>query len=233
MLVIVVITLAILAFKYKNNTSPKKKENQPVEKIKIDPSVPDISLPFSNEPKDVAWAVFQEYLSYNKTRNLEGVKSVVYKIAPICQNPKNKTDCENRMGSAYSYGSLLKKEDFINVWSDEKQTILTTDFKIEENDNTIGRSRAIIFFVKDEKRKLRMLSFSPFKGAITEKGEASEEELNDRLVIFTEDKDEDGVADYQEQCLGLKKGETCISTNPKLRDTNGDSWWDGVEALMK
>lgn len=202
------------------------------EKIKIDPNIPGQTLPFSNSPKDVAWEVFQKYLVFNKNKNIEGVKSVVYKIAPVCENPQTRIDCEARMGSAYAYGSALKKENFTNVWSDEKQTILATDFKIQEDESGVGRSRAIIFFIKDEAGNLRMLSFSPRKGAFTQKSEASREEYMDRIILYTEDKDNDGAVDYIEECIPADMKDTCAPTNPKLRDTDGDGWWDGVEDLM-
>ena len=192
-----------------------------------------MTLPFSNDPKDVTWALFQKYLSYNKSQNLEGVKSIVYKVASVCNDLKTTIDCKARMNLAYLYGSILKKEDFTNVWSDEKQTILSTDFKIQEDENVIGRSRSIIYFIKDEAGNLKMLSFNPFKGTVTDKSTASKEELNYRIIRYTEDNDKDGIADYDEECLAVKEGEVCTKTNPKIRDTDGDGFWDGVEALMK
>ncbi|MCL5795445.1 MAG: hypothetical protein M1338_03740, partial [Patescibacteria group bacterium] len=139
----------------------------------VTPEFPGQTLPLSNTPKDIAWDFFQKYLAYNKNHNLEGVKSVVYKMAPVCDDPKTLIDCEARMGSAYSYGSALVKSDFVNFWSDEKQAILSTDFVIQEDETVIGRNRAIIYFLKDETGNLKLLSFSPRKGAFTSKGTAS------------------------------------------------------------
>ncbi|OHB09138.1 MAG: hypothetical protein A3G46_02930 [Candidatus Zambryskibacteria bacterium RIFCSPLOWO2_12_FULL_39_16] len=241
MLVLVVIILAIFAFKYKSNfsstatTTPTVEANNPSDNggiVEINPQFPGQTLPLSNDPKDIAWAVFQKYLNYNKDLNLEGVRSIVYKIASVCNDPKTTIDCKARMNSAYQYGSALKKENFVNVWNDKKQTILVTDFWTEEDDISAGRFRAIIFFVRDESGSLKLLSFSPFKGVTTGKSIASKKEIDDRLIIYTEDNDQDGIADYEEQCLGATEGQTCTKTNPKLRDTNGNGLWDGVEALM-
>lgn len=208
-----------------------KNEENNIEKVKIDPNIPGMTLPLSNDPKDVAWALFQKYLGYNKIQDLDGVRSTVYKVASVCDDPKTTIDCKARMSLAYQYGSALKKEDFVNVWSDEKQIILSTDFKTEENVDTLRRTRSIIFFVIDDTGDIRMLSFSPFKGAITSKGAASKEEFDYRILRYTEDKDKDGAMDYHEECLDAKEGEACTKTNPKVRDTDGDGWWDGVEAL--
>ena len=155
---------------------------------------------------------------------------MVYKIAPVCEDPKLRIDCEGRMGSAYSYGSTLKKEDFTNVWSDEKQIILSTDFWLESSEDMdqYGRFRSIIFFVKSE-TGWKLLSFSPTKGGATNKGAASQEEIDARLIRYTEDKDEDGA----EECIPAETKDTCVATNPKIRDTDGDGLWDGVEALMR
>ncbi|OHA87812.1 MAG: hypothetical protein A3A96_00500 [Candidatus Zambryskibacteria bacterium RIFCSPLOWO2_01_FULL_39_39] len=214
-------------------STPKVEEGGLHTGIQIKPELPGQTLPFSNDPKDLAWAVFQKYLGYNKDQNLEGVRGVVYKVASVCEDPKTTIDCKARMNLAWEYGNVLKKEDFVNVWEDSKQIILATDFKTREDDSIIGRDRSIIFFVRDENKNLKMLSFSPFKGVIVNKGTASQEELNDRIVRYTEDKDKDGIADYDEECLAVKEGQTCTQTNPKIRDTDGDGLWDGIEALIQ
>ena len=122
MLVLVVIILAIFAFKYKSNfsstatTTPTVEANNPSDNggiVEINPQFPGQTLPLSNDPKDIAWAVFQKYLNYNKDLNLEGVRSIVYKIASVCNDPKTTIDCKARMNSAYQYGSALKKENLI------------------------------------------------------------------------------------------------------------------------
>jgi hypothetical protein len=241
--VIVVAILITLGFKYKNifsstaTTTPMAEEDDSqtdIGGIQIKPGSLGQTLPLSNDPKDVAWAVFQKYLAYNKNLDLESVKSVVYKVASVCEDPKTTIDCQSRMNSAYQFGNALKKEDFVNIWSDKNQTILSTDFHVEEDDVSIGRFRSIIFFIKDESGNFKLLSFSPFKGAAASKDTtASRKEIDDRLVTYTEDNDQDGIADYDEECLAVKEGQTCVKTNQKLRDTNGDGLWDGVEALMK
>lgn len=189
----------------------------------------------NNNDKNIAWAVFQEYLSYNQNQDLDGVKSIVYKVAPVCASEETLIDCKARMGTAYSYGSVLKEEDFINVWSDKKQIILATDFWTESIPvlDQYGRFRSIIFLIKGEDGEWKILSFSPTAGGVTTKGTATEEEVNERVVRYTEDNDLDGRPDYEEECLSVKEGQTCIKTDPKLRDTDGDGLWDGVQVLIE
>lgn len=231
-ILVLVLLAAVLLFvpRGEKTAKPASYDDEIFGGIKIRPNL-DFSLPWSTDPKDVAWEVFQKYLEYNKSQNLEGVKSTVYKISPVCEDPKTSIDCTARMGAAYKYGSKLNKDDFVNIWSDENQTILASNFKINEDDASIGRNRSIIFFVKDN-GVLKMLSFSPIKGATVQKGNASREELIDRITGYTEDKDNDGTADYDEECLSVKEGQTCVKTNPTLRDTDGNGFWDGVQALI-
>lgn len=236
-LVVVSFLLFSGAFKYDSSpiatTTPITESPAKSDLDQVEPEFPGQTLPLSNAPKDLAWDFFQRYLAYNKNHNLEGVKSVVYKVAPVCDDPKTLIDCEARMGSAYSYGSALVKEDFVNVWEDTKQIILATDFQTQEDETAIGRNRAIIYFLKDELGNLKLLSFSPRKGAFTSKGAASEEELNTRIILYTEDRDEDGLEDYIEECIPAEIKDTCVPTDPKLRDTDGNGLWDGIEYLMK
>ena len=199
-----------------------------------EPEAPEQTLPLANDPKTLAWNLFQKYVGFNKARDLDGVKSVVYKIAAVCLDPKTRIDCEARMGAAYEYGSALKKEDFVNVWSDERQTILVTDFWTEESSayESIGRFRSIIFFVKDDQGVLKLLSFTPSQGGATSKGSASDAELQGRIVRWTEDNDKDGLADYGEECLATNDSDECTKTNPRSRDTDSDGLWDGTEFFM-
>lgn len=230
---IVILGAVFLAFQ---NISLAPQTENPIDditKIQIDSNIPDQTLPLSNNLKDEVWEVFQKYLNYNKARDVEGVRSVVYRIAPVCEDPKLQIDCEGRMGLAYAYGSALKKADFVNVWSDEKQLILSTDFKISEDGTSISRNRSIIFFIKDERDNWRVLSFSPFKGASTGKGDAGVEEYTARIYLYTNDNDNDGLIDYIEECTPADIKETCVPTSPKERDTDGNGFWDGVQALME
>lgn len=222
------------------SAEPVVSENQEKTTIsdslkQIGSDLPGQTLPLSNDPKDVAWAVFQKYLGYNEDQNLEGVKNTVYKVASVCEDPKTTIDCKARMNLAYKYGSTLKKEDFKNIWSDEKQIILSTNFWTESSKDLdqYGRFRSIIFFIKGTDNEWKLLSFSPAKGGAINKGEASQEEVDQRLIRYTEDNDQDGRPDYEEECLQAQDKSTCTQTNPKLRDTDGNGFWDGVEALMK
>ncbi len=242
LIVSILIVVFVLFFVFKNISLAPSTENKIMpeenatstnQEISSIPILPKQNLPLSDDSKEMAWAIFQKYLGYNKDKNLDAVKSIVYKVNVVCESAVATDECKNRMDMAYAYGSALKKADFTNVWSDSKQTILSTDFKIDENDMAIGRNRAIMFFVKNNTSNLVLLSFSPFKGYVLEKASTTREELLSKLTDTTKDTDKDGIADYEEQCIFPYDVSTCIKTNPDLRDTDANGYWDGVQALMK
>jgi len=186
----------------------------------------------SNPIKDEAWNLFQKYLSYNNDKNLDGVKSVVYKISNVCNTDKPSNDCINRMSMAYFYGMQMKKDLFVNVWSDNRQVIMSTDFDTDTEATTTTRYHSAIFFVRGSDGALKLLSFSPILGSTLNTGSYSVDEIKQRLISLTEDGDKDGIADYQEQCKDAQEGRGCVKTDPTKRDTDGDGLWDGINFLI-
>lgn len=234
----VLIAVLVLFFIVKNisiaptleTTSENNLATSSTGQIKIEPNTLEQNLSPSSNLKEDAWAVFSEYLEYNKNLDIEGVKNSVYKIASVCNDPKTLSDCEGRMSAAYQYGSIFKKENFTNVWGDQKQVILSTDFKVEEDDASIARTRSIIFFVRDENKSLKLLSFSPSKGAVLAKASSTKEEILSKLNTYTLDSDQDGISNYDEQCISMPT--SCVKTDPQKRDTDGDGLWDSIESLI-
>jgi hypothetical protein len=225
-IVLIIVVIGVLFFGLK--TSAPKAEiptEKPIAEKIIATSTPVKVQPVSI--KDTAWAVFQKYLDFNKNHDLDGVKNSVYKVNVVCASSTITDECKNRMDSAYAYGIALNKKDFKNVWSDSKQIILATDFwteSIKELDE-YGRFRSLIFFVRGVDNKWKLLSFSPTKGNGLSKASSTQEEIDAKLISYTEDNDKDGIADFEES-----REQT---NNPALRDTDGDGFWDGVQALMK
>jgi hypothetical protein len=237
---LIVVIIIFLFFVFKKTSLAPSTETTPSETAKIENNLATTTAPVKTQPvsanansvKNNAWAVFQKYLGYNKDHNLDGVKAIVYKVNVVCESKVATDECKNRMDLAYSYGSALKKADFVNVWSDGKQTILATDFKLDEDNTFLTRTRAIMFFIGSGS-DLKLLSFSPFKGDTVEKSASTtRDELLKKLTLETADSDNDGIFDYQEECSSPYASANCIKTNPALRDTDGDGLWDGVEALL-
>lgn len=186
--------------------------------------------------RDQAWIVLNQYLAYAKAKNIEGLKTVSYQLSDSCKNytvsEENKKDCDAKMETVAFLGQELKKERFIYTWSDKKQIILATDFRNEENDVRISKSRGIVYFVIDSNGSIKLLSFNHAKGAFIDKANFPKEQWEERLTTFTADKDEDGKEDYLETCSSATQIKGCVKTDPTKKDTNGNGWWDGIEVLF-
>ena len=180
-----------------------------------------------------AWLVLQKYLNFAKYKNIDGLKNVSQQISSFCRDyslsEENKKECDARMDTVYQIGSTFSEKDFSHISFDKKQIILSTDYRYEENDTLISRNRAIIFFVIDNSGFIKLLSFNAAKGAILQKNSGPVDELKKKLITLTEDKDEDGLEDYLENCLSASQNESCVKTDPAKKDTNGDGIWDGIE----
>lgn len=238
LVVIIIIVFGVINFWPKPETQDLSPEPEPVPVYTETPTemseADESARPTAVDPKTEAWTVFGRYLAFNKDLDLDGVKSVVHKVAAVCNTAEPTDECKTRMTSAYSYGSEMNQADFVNVWNDGRQVILATDFWTEKSEdmNFYGRFRSLIIFIRGSDGKLRLLNFSPLKGGSTSLDSADSAELDERLIIWTEDKDQDGLADYEEECLHKPNDKSCVKTDPKKRDTNGDGWWDGVNALF-
>ncbi len=102
-----------------------------------------------------AWSTFQDYLKFAKNHDIEGVKSLSYQLSEVCANPATRADCETRMDSVYAIAHGFRLEDFKNVFYDEKQIILATDYM----DLGAGADpiKVVLYFVKDDKSQPKVL----------------------------------------------------------------------------
>lgn len=175
-----------------------------------------------------AWGVLQNYLEAAKNHDIERLKSLSYQVSESCQSAATSTDCNTKMDTVYFFGSGMQKRDFKNIWSDSKQIILSTDLKREENENMIGFSRAIVYFIIDDNGSIKLLKFSDSKGVSMNKEGRTIEEIDTYLQKRMHDEDMDGMEDEIEECLGQPV--ECVKTDPKNRDADEDGYWDGVQA---
>lgn len=185
--------------------------------------------------KEKSWAVLQKYVEFAKDKDIEGVRSLSYQLTDSCKKystEEEKKDCDARMGTVAFFGGAFAKKDFVHVWSDNKQIILATDFRIEENEEAISKTRSMIYFVIDS-GVVKILKFDPAKGTIMKKtSEVTKQERDAKLIEFTIDSDEDGAEDHLEKCLSVSQDATCTKTDPTKKDSDGDGFWDGIEALF-
>jgi len=155
-------------------------------------TAPNLELSFpspDNLLKEKAWNVFKNYLENAYEHDLPGLRMLSHQISNTCNNPEMKDACFSLMDNVYFIGSSFVKDDFKNIWSDEKQIILATDYR-QISIEALGINelvRNVIYFTIDKNGNPKILSF------------------ND-----TESKD----------------------FNPIIKDTDGDSWWEGIEVFF-
>ena len=132
----------------------------------------------------------------------------------------------------FFYGELAKlnKTDFVNVWRDDKQAILSTNPIRTDTADNYSYDKKQIFFIKDISL-WKVMNLDISAGSIPKSwGAEGEKELQSMPI----DSDKDGVADRVETCSGAEQyNSRCVKTDPNNRDTNGNGWWDGIEEDMK
>lgn len=182
------------------------------------------------------WTIFQNYLTFAKTHNLAGLKSLSYQLSTTCTDSTKTSDCNALMDSAYFFGKDMKEKDFVNIWFDDKQIILSTNFTRQDvGTTTAGYVRGIIYFVRDAGGNSKVLYFSPTDGVAVNKSKIAPDQLEARLLDMVKDSDKDGLPDLVETCAGYAVEANCPNkiTDPNKRDTNVNGWWDGVESYFK
>ncbi len=173
------------------------------------------------------WLAFEKYKAAAAAQDLAGMNLASRnQYIEIC---KSKEECDTVFGYLNQYLSQIKKEDYVNVWEDEKQIILSTNKEIQESDAEKLFGIKYLLFVKDENGMPKFLT-GLSDGQIREKADKTLDELDAELQLAITDTDKDGLFDARERCeVALRAGETCVKSDPNNRDTDSDGWWDGVE----
>ncbi|MFH1473182.1 MAG: hypothetical protein ABIF06_02115 [bacterium] len=247
---IVLIALGFLLTSTKNWTTNEKTGTEievvnpeQVDKDKLSISLPSITapnlnfaLPFIGNPlAEKAWNIFQGYLRGAHEHDLPGIRVLSHQISDTCNDPAQEETCYYLMDSVYTLGSSFEKNVFTHIWSDEKQIILATDYKQvdDEQAEVRGLTRAMLYFTLDKNGNPKVLSFNNISGVFLRKTELDDEVINTRLQEMVADTDEDGLSDEAELCLSTNfSSRECVKSDPEIRDTNGDGWWDGIEIFF-
>ena len=74
-----------------------------------------------------AWTVFEQYRTFAQEKNLEGVKSLSHQVSETCANQATRAECEVLMYNVVVFTQDFHKEDFNNVFFDERQIVMFTD----------------------------------------------------------------------------------------------------------
>lgn len=80
----------------------------------------------------LAWDTFERYREYAKTGNLEGVRSLSYRLSEACKDPARAGECKELMGSVYNFTRDFQLSDFDRVAYDTRQIVMSAIFKPQE-----------------------------------------------------------------------------------------------------
>ena len=164
------------------------------------------------------WFVFQRFVQALKIQSVRSLNSVSYKPIPTCGS-----NCSQMFSFVYSSVKDLKREDFVNVWSDGRQMILSTNPIKQEDATSLNYTKNYLYFVRGADGSIKFLQeTSPSWGHTKVGTNLTEAQIDAEVQAMMVDTDKDGLTDMNE-----------LKTDPKKRDSVGDGWWDGVRVLIQ
>jgi hypothetical protein len=130
----------------------------------------------------------------------------------------------------YSMG-VVDKNAVTTKWEDENQAIYLTDIKKSEDAKFYKNEYGRIVFIK-EGMQWKVGEVAGSIGLNVTKS-VSKESAEKMLQEMSLDTDQDGIRDQVEKCEGSKAADPkCVKTDPNNRDTDGNGYWDGVDAII-
>lgn len=234
-LVIILFITVIGLIKYKKSLDPLSKLPKPTNTsedvlLSLDTKI------ITKEDQDLAkkgWETFSLYLKYSKNKDIEGLKSLSYKLSSLCTTQSLIKDCHGALDEIVMVGNLFKESDFTHILHDNMQIILFSDYKKEIFNESEGYVHTTLYFIRDSDDKLKIVGFGPSEGIYLSKTLNPDTTiLTDKIADKLRDTDKDGQADYVELCLEPQEGIVCVKTDPLIRDTDKNGYWDSIQTLM-
>ncbi len=193
----------------------------------------DLLEPVSPE-KPGAWNVFQEFSAALKAHNLDKANSLVYKpfdMNECTREGLSEDECWNFIESVHALvmDQEIKQSNFVNIEEDKNQIIMSTDWASKEDSDEKSYSKNYIYFVKNPQKNILVLTVSKLTKYFDPKTTTG------TIIEAIKDTDKDNLLDQDETCTGATQYSTtdCTRTNPNLKDTDGDGWWDSIELTAK
>ena len=180
------------------------------------------------------WAVFDKETLALKNNDLAEFNKYSYKQVPA----QAASQFSQFAPMMYQQNAKVNKNDYVNKWQDEKQAIYSTNPQKNNTTDSYGYNVGVVTFVKTNGSWEVLSSGVGYFGetAITAVGEPNrtQAQADKDLQAMMLDSDKDGLTDQEELCLGASQyDKTCVKTDPNNKDSNGNGWWDGIEAKMK
>jgi len=166
------------------------------------------------EKESKTWDIYQSVLAAIKSRDIEKANSLAYEKINLDDCKKMGMPEEQCWAMIEAFATTignLKEADFTKISEDKNQIIMSTE-PLTRTD-TEGYSISSLYFIKDVNGKILLLRMNK----------------KDEVGLF-KDTDGDNLTDEEENCTGVSQYDPkCIKTNPNLKDTDDDGWWDSIE----
>lgn len=191
-----------------------------------------ISSEISSPTSEQLWKIFSQYLDFAKAQDRDNLKKVSYQLSQSCASTPITSECKSKMSAVYEAGKAITRNDFAEIWSDQRQAIVSSEAKKIEDSQSVGYQKSVIVFARNSQGQFGILAIDPQRSWLVKKNATTtNESLYKRVSDSMIDTDKDGVTDDFEKCIfpdSLLILSECKKTDPVKRDTNGDGWWDGV-----
>jgi hypothetical protein len=229
--------LSLGLFAYKRYT-PKAPQGVDTSLYSQAPGAATISSSgIDGDPRaSAAWAVLQAYITASKNHDVNTLKNLTYRLSAACQDPKQVDTCNSRMDKVVEITKDFNKNDFKNISYDNRQLVLSTDWHVEETDIALGEARKAVYFIIDKNGNPKVLYLTQPEEIIFSFKDSAQTKavLVKRLEVRITDSDKDMLTDEAETCtFEGADPKTCIKTDPKKMDTDGNGWWDSFDQYLK
>lgn len=177
------------------------------------------------------WSIFDQSTLALKNADVAAYNKVVYDQIP----PEESSHFASFAPFLYEEASKTNKAAYIHKWQDDKQAIYTTNPVKRDDEKTYGYSRSSIMFINSA-GSWKILVDAPDRGWNVSKSGTNKTaaQVEADLQAMMLDTDKDGLTDQEETCTGGQAyNPKCVKSDPAKRDTNGNGYWDGIEAKMK
>ncbi|KKR91768.1 MAG: hypothetical protein UU95_C0003G0024 [Parcubacteria group bacterium GW2011_GWC2_42_12] len=180
---------------------------------------------------DNLWLIYDKMTLALKDKNVVDFNAVSY----VQVTSAEESQFTSLAPFLYEQSANINKDSYVNKWQDDKQAIYSTNSMKRDDASFYGYKQGSVMFIKND-GSWKILLDSPERGWNHTKTNTNltavqiEKELQDMML----DSDKDGLTNMEEVCGGAHQYDSkCIKTDPNKRDTNGNWWWDGIEANMK
>ncbi len=211
-----------------NNTPTNAEKNDVNQNTSFVAPSPTPTIDNNAATSDDLWPIFDKNADALKNKNIEAFNATSYKKITAAEE----SQFYQLASFLYSEMKKINKDDYTNKYRDDNQAIYSTNPVREDSSISYSYKQGFVMFVKKD-GLWKLLSIIPNKEWSISKSGTNEtpEQIEKDLQEMILDSDKDGITDMDELCKGAQEfNPQCVKTDPRNRDTDGDGWWDGIEA---